>query len=353
MRGRIHVALTFAALVAGALLALEAPAQPGGTTPAARPLAVVQPSRRGITALAPRQFQERDYARVPTGGQEDGIGIFAGREDEAPRGPSSFTVDEAGEVTILDNEKRRLVALGSDQRVLKTAPIEGARHFTQLTRVGKGELAAFDSRRDELVSFSAQGKVHERLKDLPRVPFTRIQRLSDGQVAIESPGRTHVLSLPERTGARVGKPAPMQLMRRTAQPGAASLAPVTGTRVAGALRTGKRGLLRVQETGIARAAPRELSVEPPVPGRLGSVTVLREDSAGRLFVRIEVLTSTSPLVVRRFIRAYDKAMNVLDTFEYPVEGLIIGDKDVDVDDQGHVYVLLTYPDRVEVQRFSP
>jgi hypothetical protein len=72
-----------------------------------------------------------------------------------------------------------------------------------------------------------------------------------------------------------------------------------------------------------------------------------------LFVRIEVLTSTSPLVVRRFIRAYDKAMNVLDTFEYPVEGLIIGDKDVDVDDQGHVYVLLTYPDRVEVQRFSP
>src|SRR3954462_10469337 len=85
MSGRIQATLAFAALVAGALLALEAPAQPG----------------RAITALAPRQFQKRDYPRVPTGRQQGGIGIFAGREDEAPTGPSSFTVDEAGEVTIL------------------------------------------------------------------------------------------------------------------------------------------------------------------------------------------------------------------------------------------------------------
>jgi len=353
MRGRIHAALAFAALVAGALIALEAPAQPGGTPPTTGPRPMLQPTRRAITALAPQRFRKRDYARLSTGRQEGGIGIFAGREDEAPRGPSSFIVDEAGEVTILDNEKRRLVTLGPDQRVLRTGPVEGARHFTKLTRVGKGELAAFDSRRGELVSFNAQGKIHERLKDLPRVPFTRIRRLSDGQLAIDSPGRTHVLSLPERTRLRLARPGQMKLTRRVARPGAASLAPLTGTRAAAALRTGQRGILRIQDTGAARAAPREISVEPPVPGRLGSVTVLREDSAGRLFVRIEVLTSTSPLVVRRFIRAYDKAMNVLDTFEYPVEGLIVGDDDVDIDDQGNVYVLLTYPDRVEVQRFSP
>jgi hypothetical protein len=306
-----------------------------------------------MTTLAPRQFLKRDYASAPTGRQESDIGIFPGREDEAPRGPSSFTVDEAGQVTILDNEKRQLVTLGAEQRVLKTAPIEGARHLTQLTRVGKGELAAFDSNRGELVSLNTQGKVQERIKDVPRVPFTSIRRLSDGQVAVDSPGRTHVLSLAPQTGTQAGKPGHMESMRRVAQPGAASLAPLTGTRAAGAVRAGKRGSLHVQDAGAARAAPRAISVEPPVPGRLGAVTVLREDSAGRLFVRIEVLTSTSPLVVRRFIRAYDRAMNVLDTFEYPVEGLIIGDKDVDIDDQGHVYVLLTYPDRVEVQRFSP
>jgi hypothetical protein len=332
MRGRTHAALAFAVLVAGALLSLEATAQPAGD------------------ALAPRQFQKRDYARISTGRQEDGIGIYPGREDEAPRGPSSFTVDESGEVTILDNEKRRLVTLGSDLRELKTGLIAGARHFTQLTRVGKGELAAFDPSRRELVSLDTQGKIHERLKDLPRVPFTRIRRLSDGQVAIDSPGRTHVLSMPEQTGARVARPGHMELMRSAAPPGAPSLAPLTGTRAVGGLRAGKRGVLRVQDIG---AAPRELSVEPPVPGKLGAVTVLREDSSGRLFVRIEVLTSTSPVVVRRFIRAYDAKMNVLDTFEYPVKGLIIGDKDVDIDDQGNVYVMLTHPDRVEVQRFSP
>jgi len=350
----IHTVPALALLIAGALLGPGAWAQP--VRPVDRrlpPGSLIQPRRPPFTALDPRRFRKLEHARVLVGPQENGIGIFPGREDEAPRGPSSFTVDEAGEIHILDSEKGRLVTITPGVRELKARPLEGARNFTVLTRVSRGELAAFDSRRNELVSFDVQGKIHERLKDLPRVPFTSIRRMADGQLALDSPRRTHVLSLPDRTATPPGASPRMRLLRRPVQPQAAGLVPMKSNLAARALRTGKKGLLRVQDTGTPGAPRRELSVEPPVEGRLGAVTVLHQDSAGRLFVRIEVITRTSPLEIRRFIRAYDSKMNPIDTFEYPVEGLIIGDQDVQVDDQGNVYVMLTYPDRVEVQRFSP
>ncbi|MCK6552539.1 hypothetical protein L6R52_42315, partial [Myxococcota bacterium] len=95
------------------------------------------------------------------------------------------------------------------------------------------------------------------------------------------------------------------------------------------------------------------TAEVTVPSaEIASLTYVATDRQGRIFVRLETLEAGETLRVRRFVRVYDRELVELTTFEYPLEGVLVPEKDLDVDDAGNVFVLLPYADRVQVVRYQ-
>jgi hypothetical protein len=301
------------------------------------PPAVAPPS--GVPELIePRSFRKAAPIQLATGSGRNRFRIHPGGEDEPPRGPRSFAVSPEGRIFILDNENSRLAVVDPTGRLRRSVRLPGARHFTGLVHLGSHKLVAYDSRRERLVLFDERGKHLRRLnRVLPGVPVVRIHRLGKNRIAVESFRRAFSVDLSNPSRARIRRHEDHQLPVKS------------GGFVRAVTTPGGAGTLRV----LKGQAEKEIQIAPAVQGSLGSVSLLGSDKSGRLFARVEVITSMNPIRVRRFLHVYSADLQPIDSFEYPVDGLIIGDQDVDIDDNGNVHILLVHHERIVVQRFSP
>src|SRR5262249_55839259 len=101
------------------------------------------------------------------------------------------------------------------------------------------------------------------------------------------------------------------------------------------LESDRAGTVAILSSGDNPTVLKSAAVEPPGPGKPAAVTYLSTDTTGRIFVRIELLGSTSPVRVTRYVRIYDSELNELHTFSYPLDDDgIVADKDIDVDEDG-------------------
>lgn len=332
---RLSLSRVAAATLAMALLVSPGVRAAAGSAPSTP---VVAPPAGTPELIEPRSFRKGTPIQLAAGSGRNHFGIHPGKEDEPPRGPRSFAVSPEGRIFILDNENSRLAVVTPNGRLRRSIRLPGARHFTGLVHLGSHQLVAYDSRRERLVMFDERGKHLRRLNRVLRgVPVVRIHRLGKNRIAVESFRRAFSVDLSNPSRPRIRRHEDHQLPVKS---GAFVRAITTPDGV---------GTLKVRNGQTERV----LQVAPAVQGSLGSVSLLGSDTSGRLFARVEVLTSMNPVRVRRFLHVYSADLKPIDAFEYPVDGLILGDQDVDIGDNGNVHILLVHHDKLVVQRFSP
>lgn len=335
-------------------------------------------------AAPQRGWKRSVYADLPTGGNGTALGVFPGGADEASRGPNMLVAENDGRVLIFDGENRRSVLL-KGKTLVRAQPLKRARQFSDAAHLGDGRVVAFDADKAKLWMIDKAG-ASEPLRTPAPIENFKMLRVGGRRLSVETEkGELDVglTQLPKRVQPAKRaplpvQPAPLPVQRaplpvqraplpiqpaprqRAAQPKVAEPmvqlrkaalrgVPVSAERSVEVLLVRGKALIKEHRAG---GASRQVALAPPVAGDIASVTEVGADASGRLFVRIEMLVSKNPIQVRRFIRILSPKLTELTTFEYPVEGVIIPNKDVDVDANGNVFILLPYADKVRILRHA-
>lgn len=298
------------------------------------------------TPSAPEtHWKAQHLATFPVGDEAQAFGIHPGAQEDRARGPNAFTVMPDGRIVISDNEHLRLVTLSAEGRWLSTVDLPDARFISALEALDGNRLVAYHAQEDALLLLDARGQIETRARAGQSLqPFGGLSGI-DGQGLAYRGGNAFVrldAGLIRRGGLEQANLA--RSHSRTLPDGRAV-----------ATRRTKTGPFElVVRTGDGpQSSIQRVAMTAPIAGDLGSATFLGSDKQGRLFVRLEVLNGSHPIQVRRFVAVYDAALTPLDAFEYPLEGVILPEDDIQVDERGTVYVLLPYRDRVELLSFKP
>ncbi len=302
-------------------------------------------------------WRQQVVAEIPTGNADDALGVHAGRDEERARGPSAIIAMPKGEVLIVDGEKDRAVVL-SNKRIVRRSKLPIARTVSDAAHVGDGRVVLYDAKDAQLWMVDDRGGV-ERLLANRLKRFKGLRRIASGRVVVEEQDGSYEIdkrTLPRRARSLVRPlthvappPPPPQRLKLTRMAHRR-----TATRSGSTEVVMKRGAASLRNFVGARSQPqKEIEISPPAPGKLASVTHLSTDKKKRTFVRIEVVSmKDGALAVRRFVRVFDADLKPLRTFELPVDDVLIPDKDIDIDEDGNVFVMLPYIDRVKVLKYA-
>lgn len=307
--------------------------------------------------LAPSRWSAPTTTTFVNGSADDDLAVRPAADEVPAVGPRALAVS-GGSLVILDNENERLVQLarapapaGATRaaRGVRATHLPGARYMADLVGIDAA-VVTFDARLNEIVHIDlSTGEIGRQR--LPTRRFEGLVPLVDGVRVRGAPG----------TG--VGG-TDRELRWRRAPSGAITPRPPTraetdedtpglGARAEMTVVNGTPVGLLYALTAASDTAVAPVEVSAPIAGTLVSVTPMARDRGRRLFVRLEVLDeSTGALRVRRFIRVFGADGLALDTFEYPTDGIVIPDRDVAVDDDGNVHILLPTTEGTRLWRLA-
>lgn len=307
--------------------------------------------------LAIKPWRPTVIAELPTGNAEDALGVHRGVDEERARGPSAIIATGDNQVLIIDGEKERAV-LVANKRILRKSRLPVARTVSDAVHVGDGRVVLFDGREQHLWMVDATGSA-ARMNASRLKRFKGLRRITAGRVVVEEEDGAYELdskTIPLRNVTHLRPlthvapppppPPPVKLTRMATK----RVATRSGTAEV-VLRRGEASLTTY--AGATANVTRSAKIDAPGPGRLASVTQIGTDKKKRTFLRIEMVSmSNGALSVKRYIRVLDFDLKPLATFEIPVDDVIIADKDIDVDEDGNVFVMLPYADKVKVVRYA-
>jgi hypothetical protein len=281
------------------------------------------------------------------------LGISAPADESPARGPNAISL-LGGRILVVDGENKRAVRfMSSSARTI--IPMKHARTVTDIVSLGDA-VVAFDASRGRMTLVQESGRA-EDIAGARIEKFQGIEAISANELVVRSATKSFRYKIDEEEDLSVPRAVGVKRTRRIVR------APTEEKNVRGVKIRGEKSITTYRSGGATKLAvlskgddPKiESSVElsPPIPGELVSVTQLGSDTKNRIYVRLEILESKSPLKVRKFIRVLDSKLATLDDIEIPVAGVIVPEKDIAIGEDGTIAILVPTADRTTVVRLSP
>lgn len=321
-------------------------ALPGTISAQPRPLAQL------VRPISGKLWKPVETVTVQRGQGEAQLGISAPGDDAPARGPNAISL-LAGKIIVVDGENKRAVRfLPNNKR--SVIPLKHARTITDMASVGNA-VVAYDSSRARMTLIQESGQVRD-LDGPPIEKFRGIEAVSGDEIVVRSASKSWRYRLDDEEDPSVPRGVGTRRMRKVARPPTAEkntrAAKIYGDRSVSTYKSGGATRIALLAKDDDTKIEDSVALAPPVPGELLSVTQLGGDNKGRIYLRLELLTETSPLKIRKFIRVLDGKLRTLDDIEIPVAGVIVPEKDIAIGEDGSIAVLVPTAERTLVVRLS-
>ncbi|MCX7958387.1 MAG: hypothetical protein N3B13_05005 [Deltaproteobacteria bacterium] len=287
-----------------------------------------------------------DKLILPRGTGENEIGIDDGGEDELPSGPMSFAVDKNGDIHILDNQNsvikifnqnkvlQNIISIGSDAKSLIDITISRDDHIA-LADISSNIIYIVKKTSKSVSEYTRLLKIPDTITDFGGLfssvngnIFLRYQdqrSLRINETGIHIP----IMSLISRgedfflRTKRVSEKLSMLFLSR-----------------------------REQSTDYRGNTEKQIEIAIGMP--ILSVSLIDTDTQGRSYLLIEADGGGSETVnVRRFVlRAGTRDEDWSKPLEIPLDTYTLPFKDIVIGEDGTVYAMLVYKDRVEVAKWK-
>jgi len=273
---------------------------------------------------------------LPWGDGTDEVGLIEA-EGQEPQGPGALAVGPDYRVYVLDTVNRRIVKLGLDGNFLGFISLP----FPALSLCvdEEGRVYVLDPDRSRMAVYGPKGSYSEYTYQVP-------EPLLEGTLPV-----TRVLAYRRQVWLSTYRDVyPVQLYPKAAKV-AWRLEGIPGS--SGRIyrvRPGEDDRTAYIEVSEGGGPVLELSVRSEGP--LGTVTFLKEDERGFIYVASEGLRATEMgIEVLRLVLRYSPRGELLDEVEVPVGYTYCYGGDVDVDREGNIYHLWTRREGVQVVRW--
>ncbi len=289
-------------------------------------------------------FVSGDNIIFPTGNKEGEIGIREGGEDELPSGPMSFTVDKNGNLHILDNINSSIKSFRPDRTLSNIISLgERAKSFIDITTSADNQLAVADMSNNLLYILSANSKSLSDLLKTIRLPmvsdFGGIYNSVKGNIYLrygdQQSYRLNDSGLHIPFMSLISRGENLFLRTKRISSGISML------------------FMSSRDQNPEYKGNTESQIEIAIGLPILSISVIDTDSLGRAYLLVEADSGSKETVsVKRFvIRAGTKDEDWSKPLEIPLDVYTIPFKDIIIGEDGTVYAMLVYKDRVEVTKW--
>ena len=280
------------------------------------------------------------------------FGLLEGKEVE-PLGPVTFTLDNTGNIYILDSVNGRVEKFAPDGTYVGEIGRKLYGSSMCVSKDGKLYLLGGNS----LKEYSPFGKLKKVL------PLAKAMNLIEGygqSVFFDQDGNLSIKNIDQR----VYKIASMQNKTGRGMTSNGSLRALSKSQQMASKRLGMPGSRTGLRFVVKWRSPHRASVEVLAKGNrsgkgielttsdnLGSVLFLKQDGQGSIYVEVERITADD--YVHLEVLKYDVEGFLLAKIELPNDYYTTCYKKVDVDSAGNVYQLLTLKRGVQVIKWHP
>lgn len=290
------------------------------------------------------RFNPLEHLVFAIGDNDDEIGIYEGGEDEIPTGPMSFTVDDLGNILILDNINGWIK--GFDQRKSLTKKIslgEKAKGILDISINKDGQIVIADMAESSVYLLSSNvTDIFQPLKKYHfNVPdFAGIFTTNRGHIHLRY-GNQQSLKLNE---SGINVPI-MSLISRNENM---------------FLRTKKISgnlamlFMSSREQNPEYKGNTEKQIEIIIDRPILSISYIDTDKNDRVYLLVEADDGSNETIkVKRYvIRTGAKAGDWSRPVEIPLDIYAFPFKDIVIGNDGTIYALLVYKDRIEVAKWK-
>jgi|GEM_PF-2803994 len=290
-------------------------------------------------------FTISDRLILPAGNKEFEIGTYEGGQEELPAGPMSFTVGSDGKIHILDNLNGAIKIFNIDKSISNIISLgDKAKSIIDITIPNNNQISAVDINSNLIYIIPKTSKAITDFSKMLRLPdikdFSGIYNTTKGNIFIRygdqqsfkiSDSGLHIpfMSIISRSET---------LFLRT-------------KKISGSL---SMLFMSSSEQSANYKGNTEKQIEISIGMPLLSISLIDTDKYGRPYLLVEADNGGNETVnVKRFIiRAGTKDEDWSKPFEIPLDVLTLPFKDIVIGEDGTVYVMLVYKDRVEVVKWK-
>lgn len=282
---------------------------------------------------------------IPTGKNEGEIGLYEGGEDELPFGPLSFAVDKEENIYILDSINGAVKGFGKDGAIKNIISLlDKARSIVDIVISKDNNIALADINSNQIYLLTQGSKsISEYIKriNIPSVnEFSGLFSSLKGNIYIRHSDQQSI-----RIGENGIHIPFMSIVSRTED------FFMRTRRISESLSV---LFISSQDGNINYKGNTEKQLEIMLNMPILSVSLIDTDSSGRSYLLVEADNGGREVVnVKRFvIRAGPRDEDWSKPFEIPLDVYAMPFKDIVIGEDGTVYAMLVYRDRVEVTRWK-